>query len=139
MRTTILATIFVFSSTLVWAQDFPRESIEGIPLGTAEPFVGAWSVAHPDSPGTIVNEPLVTCADPVTLRSSQDGSILRYASPKGQVVDFEMMEFSGRTTWVPDVMNTSISVWVSPDQFYLYDTDMGTALWDDPLVYSRCQ
>ncbi len=128
----------IFTATASSAQ-FPREGIADVPNGVAAPFVGAWSVGFPNVDGAINGEPIVTCAEPVRLEAGRDGTVL-YHSPTGQSASFELLEFSGRTTWLPENTQSSIAVWTSQDSFLLYRTDImtGAAYWDDPRAYDRC-
>jgi hypothetical protein len=65
---------------------------------------------------------------------------LRYRAPNGNELIFDLMEFSGRTTWLPEQGESIIAVWVDADAFFTYSVDLGTgkARWDDPSVYRRC-
>jgi len=129
----------VLTASAAFAQ-FPREGVADVPNGVAEPFAGNWSVGFPEFEGAINGEPLVTCAAPVRMEPGQNGTLL-YHSPTRQSASFEIFEFSGRTTWMPENAASAIAVWTSPDSFLLYRTDIltGTAFWDDPRAYDRCR
>ncbi len=96
-------------------------------------------MGFPEGEGMINGAPKVTCDDPVRLQPSSQYE-LRYVSPTGQEVTFELTEFSGRTTWFPPMGESTIVVWISADEFFSYSVDPtnGQARWDDPLVYRRC-
>lgn len=119
--------------------DFPREGVPEIPNGVSAPFVGSWQVGFPEGEGVFVSETIVDCAAPVVLDADGDG-ILVYRAAGGGESRFELMEFSGRTSWLPEAGESVIAVWTGADEFYAYTVDMatGSARWDDPRVYSRC-
>lgn len=121
------------------AMEFPREGNPAIANGTAEPFAGNWWVGFPEGDGAINGEPAVTCSAAVELVPRDDGRLL-YRSPSGAEAIFELLEFSGRTTWLPEWGESTIAVWTSTDEFFAYSVDMtnGKARWDNPLVYRRC-
>lgn len=121
------------------AAEFPREGVTGIANGVAEPFAGSWWVGFPEGEGMINGDPVVRCERPVVLRIIDEVNLL-YASPSGTTVQFELHEFSGRTTWYPPSGESSIAVWTGPDEFFAYSVDLmtGSARWTTPLVYRRC-
>lgn len=142
---TLLAIMLIAALTTVLflprieATEFPRESIADIPNGVPEPFVGLWSVGFPEGEGMINGAPIASCAAPVTLNGSGNGT-LTYLSPTGDEVAFELSAFSGRTTWLPAMGESLVAVWISTDEFYLYSVDLttGRARWDNPHAYRRC-
>jgi hypothetical protein len=121
------------------AMDFPRQGVAAIPNGVSTPFAGQWSVGYPEGDGMINGDPKVACSAPVELVSDGDARLL-YRSPSGAEVGFDLMEFSGRTSWLPEQGESVVAVWTSADEFFAYSVDMGTgkARWDDPSVYRRC-
>ena len=121
------------------AMDFPREGIAAIPNGVVAPFAGQWSIGYPEGDGMINGDPKVACSAPVELVADGDARLV-YRSPTGAEVGFDLMEFSGRTSWLPEQGESIIAVWTSADEFFAYSVDMGTgkARWNDPSVYRRC-
>lgn len=87
----------------------------------------------------INGEPVVDCSSGVELVPQGDAFLL-YRSPTGNEATFELVEFSGRTTWLPTYGESTIAVWVDENQFLAYSVDLGTgkARWEDPRVYRRC-
>ncbi|WP_127142555.1 hypothetical protein [Pelagibacterium montanilacus] len=118
---------------------FPREGVAGIENGVSTTFAGKWWIGFPEGEGIIVGAPVVSCEDPVALAAPSAG-VLVYHSPTGAQVSFEVFEFSGRTTWMPESGESILAVWTGPDEFFSYRVDAmsGSALWDDPRVYRRC-
>ncbi|RUT34836.1 hypothetical protein EMQ25_02435 [Arsenicitalea aurantiaca] len=119
--------------------EFPREGVPEVPNGVPAPFVGAWQIGFPEGEGMINGEPIVVCGDPVRLRADGDTHII-YASPTGQETRFELMAFSGRTSWLPEGGESTLAVFTGPDSFFTYTVDLmtGRARWDDPRVFTRC-
>lgn len=119
--------------------DFPKTGVPEVPNGTSAPFVGDWEMGFPTGEGVIVAEKLAECSDPIVIAADGDGHIA-YRWPTGTAARFELMEFSGRTTWLPEAGESIIAVWTSADEFYTYTVDAmtGSARWDDPRVYTRC-
>jgi hypothetical protein len=123
----------------VSAQEFPREGNPAIANGVAGPFAGRWWIGFPQGEGMINGEPVVDCAAGVELVAQGD-ALLLYRSSTGNEASFELMEFSGRTTWLPAYGESTIAVWIDEDEFFAYSVDLGTgkARWDNPVVYRRC-
>ncbi len=121
------------------ALDFPREGVPEIPNGVAAPFAGRWWLGFPEGAGTIYGEPVVNCASPVELRSNGEDRIV-FLSSSGVESEFELMSFSGRTTWLPEWGESSIAVWTNSDEFFIYAVELttGKAHWDNPTVFRRC-
>lgn len=136
-----LAVALSLPALPVVAQDFPRTGNPLIENGRAEPFAGNWSVGFPDDDQTIVSTLIVTCADPLIIEAQDDAHIaLTRRDDIEMPVSLELMEFSGRTTWLPPGNGlTSIAVWIDPDSFYLYEVNAtGQADWDWPSLHRRC-
>lgn len=121
------------------AQEFPREGNPAITNGHAEPFAGRWWIGFPEGEGMINGQPVADCASGVELVAEGEG-MLRYRSATGNEAVFEVLEFSGRTTWLPEYGESTIAVWVDENEFFAYSVDLGTgrARWDNPVVYRRC-
>ncbi len=121
------------------ALDFPREGVPEIPNGVAAPFAGRWWLGFPEGAGTINGEPVVNCASAVELRPNGEDRLV-YRSSSGIESEFELMSFSGRTTWLPEWGESSIAVWTNSDEFFIYSVDLttGKARWDNPTVFRRC-
>lgn len=127
------------STAVATAEDFPRIGYAGAVNGQPGPFAGAWSMGFPEPEGTIVAETLVGCEDPVRIEAVSDIGITVKSPAMAEAVAFELSEFEGRTTWFPaDNSPTVIAVWLTPDSFHYYVTDMGRANWDDPRLFKRC-
>jgi hypothetical protein len=138
---TLLAGCFgawALASTAV-AMNFPREGSPDISNGVAAPFAGQWWIGYPEGEGMINGTPKVDCSAPVELMPDGEAR-LRYSAPNGAEVGFDLMEFSGRTTWLPEQGESIIAVWIDADEFFAYSVDLSTgkARWDDPSVYRRC-
>ncbi len=120
--------------------DFPRQGVEGIPNGIAQPFSGKWWLGFPEGEGMINGDPVVDCDNPVVLEPQGEDNLL-YRSPTGAEVVFGLMAFSGRTTWLPEWGESIIAVWIDESAFYAYSVDLttGKARWDNPMVYRRCE
>ena len=82
---------------------------------------------------------MTDCSAAVELIPEGETALV-YRSPAGRQVQFELLEFSGRTTWLPEYGESTIAVWINSDEFFAYSVDMSTgkARWDNPLVYRRC-
>lgn len=121
------------------AMDFPREGTTDIPNGIAAPFAGTWWVGYPEGEGVINGAPKVACSAPVELVPEGEARLV-YLAPNGNQLTFELMEFSGRTTWLPEQGESILAVWINADEFFTYSVDLGTgkARWNDPSVYRRC-
>lgn len=121
------------------AMDFPREGVADIPNGVAAPFAGTWWIGYPEGEGMINGAPRVDCDAPVELVPQGDANLL-LRTADGTEVPFELLEFSGRTTWLPAQGESIIAVWVDADAFFTYSVDLATgkARWQDPSVYRRC-
>ncbi|GHA30092.1 hypothetical protein GCM10007989_27210 [Devosia pacifica] len=121
------------------AFDFPREGATGIPNGVAAPFAGKWWLGFPEGDGFINGAPLVDCASAVELIPNGADRLL-YRSSADVEIEFELMAFSGRTTWLPKWGESSIAVWLNADEFFIYSVDLttGKARWDSPKVFRRC-
>ena len=120
------------------AEDFPRESYSGAQNGLAAPFVGEWMLRYPEPEGTIVSEILVDCDDPVVISALGETEI-SYQSPAMEApVKFALSAFAERTSWFPDDSDSSIVVWLTPDRFHIYPTNLGNAVWDAPRLMVRC-
>lgn len=133
-----LVASLALSTTWATADDFPRRGYEGAPNGQAQPFAGAWSMKFPEPEGTIVSAVIVECDDPIRIEAL-DASHISYLSPQGgPAAEFEVFEFEGRTTWLPEGAESYITVWLDEDRFHLHTTDMGRANWDDPRLMVRC-
>jgi hypothetical protein len=131
------ASIALLSSP-AGAETFPRRGYEGAPNGQSQPFAGRWGMKFPEPEGTIVAATLVSCDDPIRIEAVDDSHI-RYLSPRGgPAAIFEVFEFDGRTTWLPDGADSYITVWLDADSFHLHTTALGIADWDDPRVMFRC-
>lgn len=132
----LLVTLAVGSSARA---DFPREGVDDIPNGLSAPFEGSWAVGHPDAKGTMDGPSEEACNSPVQLRANGEHGLV-HASTGGPEITYELTAFSGRTTWLPSVGESTIAVWESKDLFYAYSTNLtdGSARWDDPRVYRRC-
>lgn len=140
IRTAAIAAALAVAMTATPAfAEFPREGVAEVANGTADPFVGTWWIGFPEGDGMINGDPVVTCDDPVELRAADNGDLI-YVSPNGQEVTFELTEFAGRTSWIPEFGNSALAVWTSPDEFFSYTVRLqtGAADWDDPRVYRRC-
>lgn len=141
----ITLAIFVLALGLIMllpapqAQDFPREGNPAIVNGIAEPFSGRWWIGFPEGEGMINGQPVVDCDAAVELAPEGEGNLL-YRSATGSEVIFELLEFSGRTTWLPEFGESTIVVWITEDEFFAYSVDLATgrARWDNPLAYRRC-
>ncbi len=106
--------------------------------GLEAQFLGEWQVAFPEGEGVIVNVPITACDAPLIISSDARDTII-YNSPKGAPVSFELMEFNGRITWMPENGPTSITERKDDGVFWLYGTDgMGKADWNNPKEYRRC-
>lgn len=137
MRSILFALLFALLAVPAHAE-FPRRGVAEVPNGIPEPFAGFWSAGFPQGEGVIVSEQIVSCEDPIRL-SVGKGETLEYASPSGTTSIFELLEFEGRTTWLPANSPSSIAVWLSPESFYLYSVnEIGRADWDNPRLYQRC-
>lgn len=121
------------------ALEFPREGVPEIPNGVAAPFVGSWWLGFPEGAGAINGEPVADCAAAVQLHANGENRLV-YRSASGIQTDFELMSFSGRTTWLPEWGESSIAVWLNEDEFLLYSVEIttGKARWDNPMVFRRC-
>jgi len=121
------------------AREFPREGNPAIANGLAELFAGRWWIGFPEGEGMINGQPVVDCGSGVELVPEGEG-MLRYRSATGKEAVFEVLEFSGRTTWLPEYGESTIAVWVDENEFFAYSVDLGTgrARWDNPAVYRRC-
>ena len=124
-----------------FAQDFPRQSSPSVQDGVAAPFVGQWSVSHPDDDNTIVSTELITCDNPsrIKARGEQQIAISRRDDIEAPVV-LDLTEFAGRTSWLPVKSGLSaLAVWVDENSFYRYEVSAeGAANWDWPFLYRRC-
>lgn len=140
LRAGLLALSFSLAAPTLANTAYPREGVDGIPNGVADPFVGAWSLGFPEGDGAIVSERLVECDAPVRLEDGGEGTLL-YLSPQGSEAGFELTEFAGRTTWLPEQGESILAVWTGPDEFFVYMVDIATgkARWDSPQVYRRCE
>ncbi|WP_417309597.1 hypothetical protein [Devosia sp.] len=123
----------------VQAEDFPRESYAEAQNGVAAPFVGHWMLRYPEPEGTIVSAILVDCDDPVVIEAVDDTTIAYRSPAMDAPVQFALSAFAGRTSWFPEAGNSSIAVWLTPDRFHIYRTDIGKAVWDDPRLMERCE
>lgn len=121
------------------ALDFPREGVPDIPNGVAELFAGRWWLGFPEGAGAINGEPIADCGSAVELTPNGSDRLL-YRSASGVDYEFELMSFSGRTTWLPKRGESSIAVWTNSDEFFVYSVDLATgkARWDNPTVFRRC-
>ena len=139
MLLAILALATVGSALPAAAEDFPRQGYQGAPNGMAAPFVGNWSLGYPEPEGTIVAETIIGCDDPVRIEAVGE-TVLGFKTPAmPMTADYELSEFEGRTTWFPaDASPTVIAVWLTPDSFHFYVTNMGKADWENPQLLRRC-
>ena len=139
-RAGLFALSLSLASPLMADGHYPREGVAGIPNGTADPFVGAWSMGYPEGDGVIVSERKVDCDAPIRLEDGGEGTLV-YLSPNGSEVTFELTEFAGRTTWLPDQGESILAVWTGVDEFFVYTVDLSTgkARWDAPQVFRRCR
>lgn len=121
------------------AMNFPREGVPDIPNGVSAPFEGKWWVGYPEGDGMINGAPKVDCTTPVELVPDGEARLV-YVAPNGNRLNFDLMEFSGRTTWLPQQGESILAVWIDADAFFTYSVDLGTgkARWNDPSVYRRC-
>ncbi|MBU1305278.1 MAG: hypothetical protein KKF33_07135 [Alphaproteobacteria bacterium] len=133
------AALLALALSLPAHAEFPREGVPSVANGQSSPFVGAWSIGFPEGDGMINGAPPVSCEAPVMLQADGEYDLV-YVSPGGQEVAFALMEFSGRTTWLPAEGESLIAVWTGPDEFFSYTVELttGRARWDDPRVYRRC-
>lgn len=122
------------------ALEFPREGVAEVPNGVAAPFAGTWWVGSPQEEGKINGAPTVNCDAPVELVPKGENDLLFRAHGAAEVA-FELLEFSGRTTWLPKDGASTIVVWVDTNEFFAYSTDIasGKARWEDPSVFRRCE
>ena len=135
----ILALAIGCSTAPAAAEDFPRQSYEGAPNGVAAPFVGSWSLGFPQPEGTIVAETIIGCDEPVRIEATGDYGVAFTTPAMGAPIAYELSEFEGRTTWFPaDASPTVIAVWLTPDSFHYYVTNMGKADWENPQLMQRC-
>lgn len=139
-RAALITMTFALAAPVLADASYPREGIAGIPNGTAAPFVGAWSLGFPEGEGVIASGRLVECDAPVQLEDGGEGTLI-YLSPKGSEVTFDLTEFAGRTTWLPEQGESILAVWTGADEFYTYSVDLATgkARWDSPQVFRRCK
>ncbi len=118
--------------------EFPRVGVADIPNGVSAPFDGFWAAGIPDANGADGVSP-DACKNPIQLRANGDHGLV-YAAPNRPEIVYELSEFSGRTTWLPIIGESTIAVWISADAFYAYAVGLtdGRARWDDPRLYRRC-
>lgn len=130
----------LISTGAALAEDFPRTGYDGAPNGEAAALAGAWSMGFPEPEGTIVSETIVSCGDPIRIEAVSDVTIALKSPAMAEAAAFEVAELvEGRSTWMPaDNSQTVIAVWLTPDSFHYYVTDMGRANWDDPRLFKRC-
>ena len=111
------------------------------PATLSGPFAGTWMIARPDGPGVIVNEPIISCDNPLMISTDGDNRII-LKSPEGEPQGFELSEISRGLSWFPDDMTSPlsfISETKSSDKFWVYTVNVGTADWDNPQEYTRCE
>jgi hypothetical protein len=122
------------------AEDFPRSGYDGAINGQSAPFAGNWSLGYPEPEGTIVAETIIGCEDPVRIEAVAE-TVLGFKTPAMPApAVYELSELvEGRTTWLPgDNSQSVIAVWLTPDRFHFYATNMGKADWENPQLMRRC-
>lgn len=135
----LLAVALLGWAAAAQAEDFPRAGYDGAPNGLAAPFVGTWSFGFPEPEGTIVSTTTIDCSDPVRIEATSDVGINFKTPGMTAPVAFELNEFEGRTSWIPaDNTQTIVTVWLTPDSFHFYVTDMGRVNWNNPSLLKRC-
>jgi hypothetical protein len=120
----------------------PRPEVDsGIPTGRSEPFVGSWSVTLPTREVVEPSEALATCDRPIRIEAASDTHIF-YLGPDEAQADaaIELIANEDGTNWEPIAGGpVFVSLWVTQDQFYLYDAVAeGDPDWSAPYVYHRC-
>ena len=120
----------------------PRPEVDfSIPTGQSEPFVGSWSITLPTREVTEPSEALATCDRPIHIEPANDTHIF-YRGPDEVEVDaaIELIPNQDGTSWAPIAGGPAfVSLWVTQDQFYLYDAVAeGDPDWSAPYVYDRC-
>lgn len=108
--------------------------------GLSAQFVGDWQLARPGGEYVIVNVPIVSCEDPLTIRASgPDKLILK--SPKGEPTPFDLSVIKRGIVWSPEDRTQPYSFIMEPksaDRFWSYNVYIGKADWDNPREYTRC-
>jgi hypothetical protein len=120
----------------------PRPEVDsGIPTGQSAPFVGSWSVTLPTREVTEPSETLATCDRPIRIEAAGDTHIF-YLGPDEAEADaaIEVSANNDGTSWEPIAGGPAfVSLWVTQDQFYLYDAVAeGDPDWSAPYIYDRC-
>ena len=120
----------------------PRPVVDNaIEPGMAAPFIGSWSITLPTRDVTDPNTKLAICDLPVRIEQA-DNSHIVYLGPGETEADaaIELIATGDGTDWKPIAGSPDFfALWVTPDQFYLYDAvDEGEPDWAAPYVYNRC-
>lgn len=109
--------------------------------GQAAPFVGAWSMTLPTREASEGDAILVTCAAPIHIEQANPTHIF-YLGPDQAEADaaISLIASGDATKWEPIAGGPSyVSIWVTPDSFYLYDAvAQDEPDWSQPFVYRRC-
>jgi hypothetical protein len=140
LRTVTTLAALLLATASAAAEDFPRVGYDGAINGVAAPFVGSWSLGFPEPEGTIVAETIIGCDNPVRIDATGDAALGFRTPAMAAPAVYELSELvEGRTTWLPaDNSESVIAVWLTPDSFHFYVTNMGKADWENPQLLRRC-
>ena len=143
-RLAILAApaLFIGLETTQAMAPLPRPEVSfSVPTGQSEPFVGSWSITVPTREVTQPSEALATCDRPIRIDPANDTHIF-YLGPDEVEADaaIELITNQNGTAWEPIAGGPAfVSLWVTQDQFYLYDAVAeDDPDWSAPYIYDRC-
>jgi hypothetical protein len=120
----------------------PRPDVSAsILAGQSAPFAGSWAVTLPTREVTEPSETLATCDRPIRIEPANETHIF-YLGPDEDEADAatELITYGDGTRWEPIAGGPAfISLWVTQNQFYLYDAVAeGDPDWSAPYIYDRC-
>ena len=137
-----LALLFLGPAASLAMAPLPRPAVDStIAAGQSAPFAGAWSVTLPTREATVPDTPLATCDRPIRIEAANDTHIFHLGPDEIEPdAATELIANEDGTRWEPIAGGPAFfSLWVTEDQFYLYDAVAeGEPDWSAPYVYDRC-
>ncbi|WP_375596987.1 hypothetical protein [Devosia sp. Naph2] len=141
LRSALTLALLWPAATLAMAP-LSRPAVDtAIAVGQSAPFSGTWSATLPTREATEPVTFLASCDRPIRIEVANDTHIFHLGPDEVEAdAAIELIANADGTDWQPIAGGPAFfSLWVTEDQFYLYDAVAhGEPDWSAPYVYKRC-